>query len=167
MLWIIFKEFLVREKSGMSETRINILGKKRCEHISKALKILQNKIKTKNLLHSETIVFCFSCWNEMEANNLFISIISAIKHYLFSLYRWAAGQLCSRRQRKTSGSCAPLIFPCTVNKSIPNLRNRKPDGLPATSPGQAALRASSATVAPLHAPLLWRHTHSTSGSMND
>lgn len=29
---------------------------------------------------------------------------------------------------RTSGSCCPLIFPCTANKSISNLRKKKPDG---------------------------------------
>lgn len=62
-----------------------------------------------------------------------------------------SGLLSVRMKRKTSSSWCSLIYPCTSNKSISNLRNRKPDGPSTTHRGQDPLRASSATVTLAHA----------------
>lgn len=90
-------------------------------------------------------------WGILEKTHFNFALNKSDAWLIYPGCGWPSGPLFVRMKRKTSSSWCSLICPCTSNKSISNLRNRKPDGPSTTHRGQGALSVSSATVTPAHA----------------
>lgn len=139
-------------------------------------KISDKSVALKGLI-CVIVLVTFDISRYFKKNKPYITLVSSVTHvfpcknlrmnYLVRMQMTRRSIVCEDAVENFWQLLPPLSLPCTVNKSISNLRNRKPDGLPTTSPGQPSLRSSSATVPLVHAAVLWRHAHSTSSSMND